>query len=886
MIQLRQSCSLLLSLAALVFAAAGGAQQPTSSITGVVRTEGGAPMPAVRVTATNRATGFQRSVATDGNGHYTIADLPPGSYTVGAAAVGYRMASQSDVSVQSQTTVDLGLERLPTTLNTITVTATLREEILKDVPFSIAAPTAAELRARGAETIEDVATTQAGFSVQNLGPGQSQVAMRGTSSGQTARDQPGVKEEVGVYLDDVPISLSLFTPDMDLFDVSRVEVLRGPQGTLFGAGSLAGTVRYISNQPELGVRSTFGEAAADALAGGSPGGDLKLGANVPLGDKLAGRIAGYYSRMGGYMDAVQPDLSVKENINSSDRGGVRAALRFLPNSRFSLTPRIVYQNVNADGWNRHDEYNLLANPYTTSRPAVTLAPRELFTQIGEPYKDRFTLGDLNATYDFGGMNLTSVTSYNTRDVSVVRDGGALYASIVGASIGLPEPIYTMNASLTDLTHTYVTTQELRLASGGEGGGPRWLLGGFFSNGKRNYGQSVMVPGFQDASGIPTVGLRAAKDQLFFSSLGYKLKQYAFFGEATVPLAARLNVTGGLRYYNFDEDRTQIFDGFMGNNNNGTSLLSNPGSTKANGFAPRVMASFKASDDVTFNAQASKGFRLGGINDPLNYPICTKADSVTFSGRDSWKDETAWNYEVGTKSTLMGGRASLNLSAYYMDISNLQLTVTAGTCTSRLVFNVPKAQSSGIELEFGATPTEHFDFSLNASLNNGKLHSTLTSTDANNNVSVVAGIKSGNRLPSVPQVQGAAAATYRWFSSVGQSLQPFVTASVRHVGSRYTLIDDQAAGYGTVPLNAFPHTIGGPLTQNTFTFNPQLKAYDLANVRLGVDRGIWEYAIFVNNLTNEEAQLALDRERNTLARVGYLTNPPRTIGVMLTFNQSR
>ena len=884
MVPIRKSHSILLTLAAFIFAATTGAQT-TSRVDGVVRAENGAPMPSVRVTATNRATGLQRSVTTDASGHYAIADLPPGSYTIGATAVGYRMASETNVSVQSQANVDLNLERLPTTLNTITVTATLREEVLKDVPFSIAAPTAAELRARGAENIEDIATTQAGFSVQNLGPGQSQVAMRGTSSGQTARDQPGVKEEVGVYLDDVPISLSLFTPDMDLFDVSRVEVLRGPQGTLFGAGSLAGTVRYISNQPELGVRSTFGEASANALAGGSPGGDLKLGTNVPLGDRIAGRIAGYYSRMGGYMDAVQPDLSVKQNINASDRAGGRASLRFSPNSRLSVTPRIVYQTVNADGWNRHDEYNLLANPFTTSRPPVTLSPRELFTQIGEPYKDKFALGDLNATYDFGGMNLTSVTSYNTRDVSVVRDGGALYASIVGASIGLPEPIYTMNASLTDLTHTYVTTQELRLAGGGEGG-PHWLLGGFFSNGKRNYGQSVMVPGFQDASGIPTVGIRAAKDQLFFSSLGYKLKQFAFFGEGTLPLAARLSLTAGLRYYNFDEDRTQIFDGFMGNNNNGTSLLSSPGSTKANGFAPRVMASFKASDAVTFNAQASKGFRLGGINDPLNYPICTKADSVTFSGRDSWKDETAWNYEIGTKSTLMGGRASLNLSAYYMDVNDLQLTVTAGTCTSRLVFNVPKAQSSGIELEFGATPTEHLDFSLNASLNNGKLKSTLTSTDANNNVSVVAGIKSGNRLPSVPQVQGSAAATYRWFNSVAQSLQPFVSASLRHVGSRYTLIDDLASGYGTVPLNAFPHTIGGPLTQNTFTFNPQLKAYDLANVRIGVDRGIWEYALFVNNLTNEEAQLALDRERGALARVGYLTNPPRTIGVMLTFNQSR
>jgi len=884
MVDSRKSFSTFITLAVVLYGVAAGAQAPTASVTGVVRTQSGAAMPAVRVTVTNRTTGSTRTRATDANGRYAVAELAPGTYTVAAAVVGYRKTSQSDVRVDGQTTVDLILMPVPVSLNEITVTATLHEQELKDVPFSIAAPTAAELRTRGAETIEDIATTQAGFSVQNLGPGQSQVAMRGTSSGQTARDQPGVKEEVGVYLDDVPISLSLFTPDMDLFDVSRVEVLRGPQGTLFGAGSLAGTVRYISNQPELGVRSVFGEVGGSAMDGGSPGGDVKLGTNVPLGDNAAGRIAAYYNRMGGYMDAVQPGLSVKENINTSDRSGVRAALRVSPTGRFSFTPRVVYQAVNADGWNRHDSYNILANPFTTSRPAVTLGPRELFTQIPEPYTDRFKLGGLNATYDFGRMNLTSVTSYSTRDVSVVRDGGALYVSIVGASIGLPEPVYTMNAQLTDLTNTHVFTQELRLAGGGEAG--RWLVGGFFSNGKRDYGQSVMVPGFEAATHIPTAGLRAAKDQLFFSDLGYKLNQFAFFGEGTLPLGERLNLTGGLRYYNFDEDRTQIFDGFFGNDNNGKSLVSNPGSTKANGFAPRLMASYKASDQVTLNAQVSKGFRLGGINDPLNVPICTPQDLVTFGGRDSWKDETAWTYEIGTKSTLMDGRASLNLSAYYMDIHNLQLTVTAGSCTSRLVFNVPKARSSGIEFEFGATPNEQFDFSLNASLNNGQLRSTLTSTDANHNVSVVSGIKSGNRLPSVPQVQGAAAATYRLFMGLGRNSQPFVSASVRYVGSRYTLIDDLATGYGTVNLKAFPNAIGGPLKQNTFTFNPELPAYTLANLRVGVYRGVWAYALFVNNLTNEEAQLGLDRERGTLARVGYLTNPPRTIGVMLTFNQSQ
>ena len=216
----------------------------------------------------------------------------------------------------------------------------------------MAAPTASDLRERGAENIEQIAANVAGFSVQNLGPGQSQVAIRGASAGQIARDQPGVKEQAGVYLDDVPISLSLFTPDIDLFDVSRVEVLRGPQGTLFGSGSLAGTVRYISNQPEIGLRSMFGEMGTSQILSGGVGANVKLGANVPIGDQAAARVALYYNQLGGYMDAVQPDLSIDKNVNRGTRTGLRGAVRYEPNTRFTITPRVVYQTVRMDGWNR------------------------------------------------------------------------------------------------------------------------------------------------------------------------------------------------------------------------------------------------------------------------------------------------------------------------------------------------------------------------------------------------------------------------------------------------------------------------------------------------------------------------------------------------------
>ncbi len=877
----RQACRRWLAAALFVaLHAAAVHAQVQNRLSGIVRDADGSPIANATIRAVNTATNAARTTTSAADGSYTIAGLAAGSYTVTAVAAIRGTASRANVQVSSgNVNVDLTLQ--PLQVEALTVTAMLREQELADVPFSIAAPTAEVLRRRGVENLEGISANVAGFNVQNLGPGQSQVAMRGASAGQIARDQPGVKEQVGVYLDNVPISLSLFTPDLDFFDVSRVEVLRGPQGTLFGSGSLAGTVRYITNQPELGVSDVFGEVGGSLIDGGSAGGHLKVGVNLPLGDKVATRVAGYHSQIGGYMDAVQPDFSVNEDVNSGTRTGVRAALRAAPSDRFSITPRVTFQRMEMDGWNRIDAFNILANPYTTSRPPVTLAERELFTQIEEPYTDDFLLGDVTFRYDFGAMSLTSVTSYSTRDILVVRDAGALTSSITGGSIGLPENVYTLDSPLNDETTVDVLTQELRLAGGDERF--RWLLGGFYSTNERAYNQSLVVTGFQQLTGIPTQGLRAPRDVLFFSDLAYDLTQTAVFGEGTVLVGERLNLTAGLRYYNFDEDRDQVFDGIFAHDNTGTQIVSVPGSTGADGFAPRFIASFKASDMLTLNAQAARGVRLGGINDPLNVPLCTAADLATFSGRDSWEDETTWNYEVGAKSQFMNGRGSLNVSAYYMDISDLQLIVTAGSCSSRLVFNVPEATSKGVELEFNAALSERFDFSVSGALSDPELQSTLTSTSSSGQVTVVSGIEEGNRLPSVPRVQASAAATYRVpFRS--NSLLSF-TGSFQHVGSRYTQIDDHVAGFGTVNLNSYgANTIGGPLTQSTFVFDPELPAYSMFNVRVAMLQSNWEVAIFGNNLTDERAFLALDRERGTFARVGYLTNQPRTIGITFRFNQ--
>jgi iron complex outermembrane receptor protein len=850
--------------------------QQEGQITGVVRDATSSGIPGATVTVTNQASKQTRTATTAPDGSYRVS-VPPGAYEVSVSATGFAGARQVvEVSAGSSSPADFSMQTQ--LAEQITVTASKREQTLLDVPFSVAAPTEELLRARGVESIEGVAANVGGFTVQNLGPGQSQVAMRGISAGQIVRDQPGVKEQVGIYLDESVVSLSLFTPDLDLFDTNRVEVLRGPQGTLFGSGSLSGTVRYITNQPELGVTKGFSELGLNGVGEGGLGGTAKFGFNVPAGDKAAVRVVSYYDRIAGYMDSVQPDLSVADDVNEGFRSGLRAAARISPNERTAITPRIVYQRVKMDGWNRIDEYNILANPFTTTRPPVTLGGRRQFTQLEEEFTDDFVLADVNIEYDFGDLALTSITSYTYRDILVVRDAGALTSSITGGSIGLPENVYTLDAPLNDATTADAFTQELRIS----GGGDRfpWVAGGFFSHINRDYGQDLPVIGFEDLSGIATTGLRAPKDTLFFSDLSYNLDQFALFGEVTVSATDRLSFTGGLRYYNFNEDKEQIFDGIFAHDNTGTSLVSQPGETEADGLAPRLIASYKLSDVTNLNAQVSRGFRLGGINDPLNVPLCTPQDLITFGGRETWDDETVWNYEVGVKSRVLNGRATLGAAAFYMDISDLQATVTAGSCSSRVVFNVPDARSQGFEIEFEAAPNTNFDFAISGSFNDSELKSTLTSTDAEGNVTIVSGIEEGRRLPTVPRFQLAAAATYQW--EVRPGALAYVTGTYQHIGSRFTQVGDE--DLGTLNLLSFePTTIGGPLTASVFTYDPKLPAYDLVNLRAGVRRSGWDVAFFVNNLTDERALLSLDQERGTRARIGYLTNQPRTFGIATRFD---
>jgi iron complex outermembrane receptor protein len=331
----------LCAVLAVLRATPASAQPASGTIAGTVKSSAGGAVGGAPIAVTEQESHATRIVRTNASGVYEATGLAPGVYQVTADVQGFRVAVRKDLALAAgaRVAVDFTLEfRFAAETK---VTAMKREDTIESTPVSVAAPTQDTLRDRGAETIEDVAANVAGFSIQNLGPGQSTVAMRGVSSGQIARDQPGVKEQVGAYLDESVISMSLFTPDLDFVDTSRIEVLRGPQGTLFGSGSLSGTVRYITNQPELGLTKTFAELTGATTTHGSQSGSAKAGFNVPLGEKAALRTVVYYDHSPGFINAVQPDLSVKNNLNGGDRMGFRAALEIAPSDGVTIIPRLV-----------------------------------------------------------------------------------------------------------------------------------------------------------------------------------------------------------------------------------------------------------------------------------------------------------------------------------------------------------------------------------------------------------------------------------------------------------------------------------------------------------------------------------------------------------------
>ncbi|MBO6658068.1 MAG: TonB-dependent receptor [Pseudomonadales bacterium] len=758
------------------------------------------------------------------------------------------------------------------TIEEVVVTATKRASTIQEVPFSINAQSQEDIQRSGATNIEELSRNVAGLIVQNLGPGQSQVAIRGVSAGQIIRDQPGVKEQVGVYLDESVISLSLFTPDLDLYDLNRVETLRGPQGTLFGSGSVGGTIRYITNQPEIGVSSGSMEFDVNTVTDGNEGGHVKGMVNVPLTDNTALRLVGYSTEYAGFIDALGENGDIDKDVNSGNRSGIRAALRWEASDNVVITPRVVFQQVEADGFNRQEVFNLYANPYTTTRPAIQLDEREQYLLQPERFEDDTTLVDLTIEVGFDSFDFVSVSSFLDRDILVSRDASALTGS-VSVDLGYPDDAVLLPSNLRDTTQLEQFTQEIRISSNSDSR-LQWLVGAFYSDVERSYAQRLPTPGYDFYTDLILGGgtsdaVRNGFPELnspFNSNLPYDIEQLAVFGELTYDVSDKLSLTLGGRWYDFEEERTITTGGLFAAGDSGVV-----DKTDSDGFNPRVLAAYELNENVTLNAQASQGFRLGGVNDPLNTGLCSAGDLATFGGFQAYDDETMWNYETGFKADWDNG-VTLNFAVFHSEIEDLQVTLDAGSCSSRISFNVEEAHTTGMEFELAANPTDNLVLTLAGSI----LESEFDDTVIADTGGVLGGVEDGNRLASVPELQLAASATYNFSTELFGGSDGYFSATVHHVGDRFTQPSDQVNGAG-VFSSGLP--FGGATGAEQTVLDLELDPYTLVNLRLGIVKDDWETAIYVNNITDENADLSFDRERGGRARLAFRTNTPRTVGIL-------
>jgi outer membrane receptor protein involved in Fe transport len=344
-----------------------------------------------------------------------------------------------------------------------------------------------------------------------------------------------------------------------------------------------------------------------------------------------------------------------------------------------------------------------------------------------------------------------------------------------------------------------------------------------------------------------------------------LRQVALFGEATYTLLDRLDLTAGLRWYDWEEDKTFKSGGPFSNG----AAQNQDITVSSDGFSPRFMVSYDATDNVIVNGQISRGFRLGGVNDPLNQPLCKDAYD-TYRVYQEFEDETLWNYEVGFKSSFEN--VTLNGSVFYTDIENLGVNVDAGDCSSRVAISVPESHTVGAELELSIQPTRSLLVAFAGSYVEAEFDSTIRTADGS---AVVEGIEKGNRIPSVPDWQLSGSATYT-LPGLLSAEESYLSASWQFVGDSITQPSDQVEDAGVFQHN-LPYA-GIPANQTT-EVDLLLDSYHLLNLSAGLVYDNIEFTAYVKNLTDENVELSFDRERGGRARLAYRVGQPRTFGVV-------
>ena len=635
-----------------------------------------------------------------------------GMFLVGACAAAVATPSAAQNSDATNANAQPSAVQAQGDQNEIIITAQKRTQRLIDVPQSVSVISGDSLDKQHAQRLSDYLTRIPSANVVESQAGNSRIVLRGINTG-------GVGATVATYIDETPFGSAtslangaILAPDLDPFDIARVEVLRGPQGTLYGANSLGGLVKYVTIAPDPGAFDGAAELGGEDVAHGDFGWWGRAAANVPVSKDAALRVTGFYRRDPGYVDDPKQG---DDDVNGGHTYGGRASFLVTPTDALKIRFTAMLENIRSNGSNAVD-----LDPVTL-KPAYGGLTHERLIAEPNDIKDRI----YNATidYDFGPVSLVSATSYGTVDQHVLEDASAVYGPILTFVLGIP-----LGAGVDQNLTQKRFTQEVRLASN-HNEVFEWVVGGFYTHEKNRLGQDLY--GIDGVTGATVPSL----DGLVTVDLPSRYTEYAGFANATWHIAPQFDLTAGGRWSRNKQSEEQDTAGLLVG---GGSVFS--GSSSDSVFTYAVAPTFKPNANTRIYARIAKGYRPGGPN--AVSPLASDAVPRTFG------PDTTTNYEVGVKTETDDHLLSLEAAAFVIDWKDIQLLAQIDNLGVNV--NGGAARSKGVEFTVGLNPTR--GLSLYASGSYVDAHLTEDAPEA------VGGLK-GDSLPFNPKWQSTIGAEY-------------------------------------------------------------------------------------------------------------------------------
>ena len=741
-----------------------------------------------------------------------------------------------------------------TALGEVIVTATRRAEKLQDVPESISALDTKAISTRGLQQMDDFAKLIPGLSLGVREPGGTTIVFRGVASSGL---QFGAVSSSALYLDEQPITQSGRSPDPRLVDIERLEALRGPQGSLYGASSQSGTLRIITNKPDPSGFSAWTEGQVTSVDGGGTGYDVSAMVNLPLSDKIALRIVGFAAEDAGFIDNVLSDSLggtfdnsnvVDKDVNSAQTTGGRAALRFDISENVNATLGAVFQDLSTDG---HGDVN---------------------GDMGDLNQVRFeneSLDDkwyqlaltVNASLPFGDAIFSA--SYFDRDFAYEGDATAYEYTFNQASLYYNSPIYDFGGDprgfATNDEQTEITTFEARLQSAADSQSRwGWLAGAFYSKETGHTEFDSYVRGYENTPAFAYFAYLqynvydstlAPTQTWFLGRYDTELEQTAVFGELSFDVTENFTITAGGRWFEYKRKFAQHQESPEGFS--GYSLLDASSSTKEDGTVAKLNLTYRIDDDRLVYATYSEGFRAGGRN-------ALKPASIL--PRDYSSDELQ-NYEIGAKSEWLNNRVRLNIAAYLMKWDNFAVQIEDPETVPVPIFqlgyvNLPTAEIPGVEAEFAFSINDSWQIDGSFAYNDAHVSkgTVLELTGSDGTIYEIP-VTDGARLPLTPDWSASLGIEFR---ARGRLLnaQPFARFDYAYVGEVANNLEGIESVVSTTGVQ-------------------KLDAYQTGDLRFGLEGEKWSGSIFVDNVWDERASVF---QSNRWAEPRHSIIRPRSFGL--------